>query len=165
MSLIHGVISFTFSRQVVSLEQTIPIEAIKKILRDVKYTGDIHVTVEVEEHKTTLLSDDTLARIGNNSYGWFFYLVCQLWIVFWLLGKHWEVLTIEWPTRFTQLSSSEEGSGDAATALSEEWRCAIARAALGNMQGKLTSAKTSPGGAAWKALGNFDEVKEWGSDD
>ena len=163
--LTDTITSFTFLRMVVKLEQAMSIESIKKILRDVKYTGNIDVTVEVEEHETTLLSDHALARIRSSSFWWFLCVVCQLWIVYWLLSKHWDVLTIEWPTKSSQFLTGDQESGDGATAWSEKWRCAIARAALENMRGKLASAETSPGGAAWKALGDFDEVRDWGHGD
>ncbi len=100
-----------------------------------------------------------MARTHRNVFYWL------LWIVFWFLSKRWEILVIEWPTRSSQLPGGDRGAGDMAAAWVEKWRVPIARAALYNLQERLYSAEYSAPGQAWKALGDFDEVREWGGGD
>ena len=86
-----------------------------------------------------------------------------MWIVFWLLSKRWEVLTIEWPTQASQLASDGRTAGDMTAAWVEKWKLAIARAALNRATGPISSARMSAPGVAWKVLGGFDEVPDWGT--
>ena len=146
-----------------SLDRTVPIEAIEKVLRDIKYKGNIQVTIEAEDQKTTLVSDHPMARIRHHGFYWSLCIISQLWVIFWLLSKQWEVFTIEWPTRSSQMAVEGRTASDMGAAWAEKWKLAIARAALSKATGRIYSATMSAPGVPWKTLGDFDEVQPWGS--
>ena len=153
-------VRFTIHSSVAALDDIIPVEAIQKIIREIKYKGDIEVAVETEKQTTNLISDHAFTRLCQNTF-WRFLLcyVFQFWIVLWLLSRRWDVLTIEWPTR---TSANDQETSHAATAWAERWKVAIARAAFENMRERIYSAEMSAPGVAWKALGDLDEVRVWG---
>ncbi|KAL6718554.1 hypothetical protein ACLMJK_004646 [Lecanora helva] len=153
--------SFTFSRTVANLDHTISIQSIHRILRDVNYKGNIEVTVEVEDHRTILISDRSLNYLTLNGHRWSSLYVTKIREIFGKLHSRWEVLTLKWPAARPEGEEARE----MAAAWVEKWRVAIARAALERLKGRLYSSERNRGGAPWKALGDFDGVEDWGMDD
>ena len=129
---------------------------------DVKYQGKIEVTFEYQREKVTLRSDHRMGQIRDDGVLWFLCCVFQLWIFFWLLSKRWEVLHIDWSIKLSPCASNGNGADDLANAWFEKWRLPIARAALNRLRERLESPVFRRSGAAWKPLGDLDEVQEWG---
>lgn len=135
-------------------------------MRDVKYKGDLEVSVHGMDRTTTVMTDDPLAHLRVSWYYWILCCIPPFWAIMWLLTNRWEVLTIEWPTRASQsgMVNPEDNAGKAGSpnAWLDKWKLAISRAALGRLRKRIESAEIEYEGRRWKPLGDFDEVREWG---
>jgi hypothetical protein len=174
---------FKFSSRITGIDQLISINAIKKTLQDIKYAGNIKISIEVEPSTTTLTSHHLLNPQLDSGL-LFFFCICILCgiimlsilciIMFpilcffiWFLTKRWHVIIIDWPARVSQdpaAASASTGEADS-EGWADKWKLAIARAALGRTTGVLGSAVLDAEGGPLKALGDFDEVRPWGANE